>query len=121
MTNTWSSYFDKHDTKEDYNKSCKTLAELIKLKESNFANFCLLSQNPTITLMFKSQLEHQIQSIHNCSILANKAIDHNPRLMGLMGFGDRAIPVQINEKTVFPSPPRPFHLQASKTSWESKR
>ena len=108
MTNTWSSYFDNHDTREDYNKSCKTLAKLIKPKESNFANFRLLSENPTTTLLFKSQLGHQIQSIHTCSILANRAIDRNPRLMGLMGFGDRAIPVQINEKTIFPPPTTAF-------------
>ena len=104
MTNAWSTYFDNHPSRDDYNKNCKSIATLINTKESILSNFRLLSENPTLTVMFKSQLDSQIQTIHSCSIIGNTVIN-NPRFMGLIGFSERAIPVQIAEKSLDPSSP----------------
>ena len=104
MTNTWSTYFDNHASKDDYNKNCKSIATLINTKDSILSNFRTLCENPTLTLMCKSQLRLQIQTIHSCSIIGNTIIN-NPRFMGLIGFSERAIPVQMAEKSLCPSSP----------------
>ena len=104
MSNTWSTYLKNHGTYKAYNQNCGSISTIIKPKDSVIANFRLLCENPTLVLMTMNQLGPQIQTSHSFSIIGNTLTNTPPRLMGLTGFGDRAIPIQFDDKNIFPPP-----------------
>ena len=102
MSTTWSTYLRNHGSFKAYNQNCGSIANIIRPKESPIANFRRLCENPTLVIMTMSQLNPQVQSAHSCSIIGNTLTDSTPRFMGLTGFGEKAIPIQFDDKNIFP-------------------
>ena len=104
MSNTWSTYLSNNGSYKAYNQNCNSIANIIKPKDSTIANFRILCENPTLAFVTMSQLNPRVQTTHSCSIIGNTLTNSTPRFMGLTGFGKRAIPIQFDEKNIFPPP-----------------